>query len=422
MLKNQKVKNWTATLEPNTFQESPNKPKADSFWAERGYETPDSSTARSSSAMTDSSAPRSQSRQTSRRGAKSDRTEKGVETITAKDNKRFSSALLEHNINIKSEHDAYEHEATKILSKKLPKDVGFAVNETLATLQTRWQKDMSKCMSSNEALFQRTIMMEILERHELDEKLDYICETSWRTERRIPGRDISRKLSQPKPDLAVGFSTTSLLPEGATLASISRLGSLQSHVCAEGTGEGEVDRAFHFFSMEVKGKHGQLGNSEARLQNLNTAAQGLYNLYVVMKEAGMESEFYNKVRFFSVVATTSGFEVRVHRAVKLMSDDYIRPDCGIRFAFDEIHQTGSGYEKKTATTIVFNILLHYGVKTLHPLLQKAMKLVLKKHPGMAFLSRESPERSKRGRDDGLSESFESHPSQRRRMAELAVAG
>jgi len=61
---------------------------------------------------------------------------------------------------------------------------------------------------------------------------------------------------------------------------------------------GQKDRAFHCFSVEVKGKLGQIGNTEAEFQNLNTASQALHNMYLLMKEAAEEEFFCPCTGFF----------------------------------------------------------------------------------------------------------------------------
>ena len=139
-------------------------------------------------------------------------------------------------------------------------------------------------------------------------------------------------------------------------------------------------RAFHFFSMEVKGWQADLGNQVAFYQNLNTASQALHNLYVFMKEAGDEKNFFEKVRFYSAVATTAGFAVRVHRAFELgMNKGRIHPDYPLAFAYDEIFNThGGDYKKDEVLNVVKNIFFEYGVNTLLPILEKAVNSVLAK--------------------------------------------
>ena len=414
---------------------------ADGFWKKRGYDRPDTSTASMSSSIDDNQATQSDSKGAStNRKSKSQKTDKpAVATVTANE-KKFSAVLMEHNININAEETPDEKlvDLTKMALRNYSRGRSAHGDDLASSPETRWRRDMSKCKLSNEAMFQRTIMMEIIERDELNEKLDFMCEAQWYADR-MPRRNDLTKLAQPKPDLAVAFKTISLLPVNCTLPSLMRLGKTRSHIFAEGLNRGEVDRAFHFFSMEVKGKRGHIGNTEAEFQNLNTAAQALHNVYVVMKEAELEQLFFDEVRFFSIVATAACFELRVHRPMRLDPDDYIDAKYGVRFSFDEILTVGSDYTKAMASTVVYNILFYYGVVKLYPILRTALEAVLKKHRGVAAgggaaaaaatgggrgerggmraAQQVSPPTSKRAGDNDLVQSF---GSQRRRLGNLAV--
>jgi hypothetical protein len=68
-------------------------------------------------------------------------------------------------------------------------------------------------------------------------------------------------------------------------------------MCAELAKDANDGRAFHFFSMEVKGAQGDLANRVAYCQNFNTASQALHDMYLFMKKADKEDEFFSKARF-----------------------------------------------------------------------------------------------------------------------------
>ena len=283
----------------------------------------------------------------------------------------FVSVLMLHNINTKKEEKP-DSKLVEIL-ELLDRDREYLPDEGH---ERRWQHDMSKSAGSHEAIFQRTIMMEIIERHELNEKLDFMCEIPWGSSR-MPRRDQGIQLSQPKPDLTIAFKTTSLLPEDCALTDLMGLGSLVSHLFPEGTSDGGIERTFHFLFIEVKGKNGKVGNVPARNQNLNTAAQALHNIFIVMKKAELEETFFREVRVFSIVATTACFELRVHRPIRLIhGHQYIKDDYPVRFGYDEILDIGSSYTKAMASRTVYNILYHYGVMKLHPIMKKALRIVL----------------------------------------------
>ncbi len=75
--------------------------------------------------------------------------------------------------------------------------------------QRRWKIDLLKCQKSNVATFRRTIMMNLISRHDLETSLDYACEQPWdcpSAPRRNPlALD---QLPAIQPDLVVGFKTT----------------------------------------------------------------------------------------------------------------------------------------------------------------------------------------------------------------------
>lgn len=367
-------------------------------------------------------------------------TEKNVTTVNAKSTK-FSAILLEHNINFVPGpvDDERLEEWKKLVWRNLPHGQNQEGND-VGGPEIRWQRDMSKCKVSNEAIFQRTIMMDIIERDELGDKLDYMCEVQWVADR-MPRRNKAVKLAQPKPDLAVAFKTASILPAGLDLTEIMSLGKLTGNIFTEGMKKGEIDRSFYFLSIEVKGKGGHIGNNEAEYQNLNTAAQALHNIYLVMRKAKQEEIFFNEVRFFSIVATAATFELRVHRPTRLRETAYIEPEYGAKYSFDEVLTIGADYTKAMASTIVYNILFHYGVAKLFPILRRALDTVLKQNFGTLaeapatsqrgknrrvrtetrVAQQLSPGRSKRSGEDDLGESFGSHASrQRRRLGDLLV--
>ena len=240
-----------------------------------------------------------------------------------------------------------------------------------------WQADMSRCIRSNEAIFQRTIMMTILNRHELNDKLDYVCEEQW-IAIQMPPDDPLLKLSMPKPDLAVAFKTESLIGHQRNLR---RLGpGLQSHMCPEGFSPHQTERAFHFFSMEAKGKNSEIGNMPAEAQNLNAAAQALYHISKIFMETDQLETFFKEVRFFSAVATTASFEVRIHRPIPL-DPAVIVDNYPIGFAFDKVKEFTRPYTRSEVLSIVHNILIKYGIEKLHPILLGTVKKLLEPKTG-----------------------------------------
>ncbi|KAK5215255.1 hypothetical protein LTR47_012028 [Exophiala xenobiotica] len=152
---------------------------------------------------------------------------KGQPRLQAKDSK-FDDALQDRNIDTERTADP------KLTSLKtiILKDWHLKKPSSTTSDELNWQKDLQKCKGSNEATFRRTIMMDIIHRHEVNDKLDYICEAVW-TSRRMPARTPTIQISQPKPDLAVAFNFSTIIP-GGSLRNLSQLGELKGHVCPEG--------------------------------------------------------------------------------------------------------------------------------------------------------------------------------------------
>ncbi len=286
---------------------------------------------------------------------------------------RYYPTLEEHNIAISPCTDPIIHD----LSELILADCSNQWKEG-KSIEERWKFDKSRCARSNEAKFQRTVMMDILDRHKLNENTDYDCEAPWHS-RRFPCRDCSAeqcRISMPTPDLAVGFRSNSLLMDDEVSVAWTRLKSLEGHIFPEGTTLHQKDRAFHFFSMEVKGKRGTLDNKTAQAQNLNTASQALYNIYRCMKEANELNLFFEEIRVFSAVATVEGFWLRVHRAIKVNERQHNNKDYPIGFEFDEVIELGKSYTRKRVSGIVANVLLKYGVEKLHPIMKRIVKILL----------------------------------------------
>ena len=129
------------------------------------------------------------------------------------------------------------------------------------TYEKLWELDQDKCMNgSNEALFQRTLMMSFIARHCLIYRgsagrsfdLGFSVEEVW-TCPPMPSLDygLSNKfLTQPKPDLAVYFCRENLISNGLWL---NMPNATQRLACYERLDEIGRKRAFHFFTLEGKG-------------------------------------------------------------------------------------------------------------------------------------------------------------------------
>ncbi len=304
--------------------------------------------------------------------------------------KTFTSTLLDHNISNLSERDPKIDYYEQLILEDTSNTLG-----TLATLEVEiqreinrredalWKIDMSRCARSNEARFQRTVMMTILNRQELDGKLDYNCEAQWISGRfpcPEPCAEKACQITNPKPDLAVAFLSRSLLPTNGIMPDFERLKIWQSDMFPEGPQEFNNERAFYFFSMEAKGKRGQIDNQAAHFQNLSTASRALFNIYHCMKRVNELETFFDKVRVFFAVATVEGLSLRIHRPIRLESEQCNNEEYPIGFQFDILEHLRGAYSRAQATAIVYNVLYQYGVMKLHPILKDTVQKLLKLHP------------------------------------------
>lgn len=269
--------------------------------------------------------------------------------------------------------------------------------------ERKWAVDFAKCERSDIIVFQRTIMMDLFNRHDLPDSLDYTCACEW-TCNRMPRkmRPGAVEVVMPKPALAIAFKTSSFI----NVFQIRDLEDFRSNMCPENINLGKEHRAFHFFSIEAEDSIEVATN-----QNFNTASQALHNIYRFMAKAGQLDMFYEKVRFFSVVATTAEFRLRVHRATKL-SKGRILPDYPLGFHFDEIHITTGWYSKGEVSQIVHNILVNHGIEILKPVLQESADNVLTK-----LENERIPNRKRRAED-----TMEFFGSQRARVRGLDLEG
>ena len=253
--------------------------------------------------------------------------------------------------------------------------------------------DQDKCTEgSKEALFQRTIMMSLIARHRLiyeqeatkSRYLDFSVEEEW-TCPPMPTREYwmdGRFLTQPKPDLAVSFYRENLIADRLWY---DMPAATQRLACYEGLSETGAARAFCFFAIEARKATVSSDDTTGKRQSLNNASQALHNMFEFFRDAGKQHEekFFTKVRFFSVVASTEGLTIRIHRATReglrlglTMSE---RNDYPLRFEHREFARIDrDNFDRGAVLEIFRKILVGYGVKKLHPLLLEATKAIMEK--------------------------------------------
>lgn len=247
---------------------------------------------------------------------------------TGPENKMFPLGLTHRNVfTIESvARDPYVDRITSFT----PKDTIHETEGETDSYERLWAQDQAQCREgSNEAFFQRTLMMSLVARHCLIYKqdvtkprvLDFSVEEVWSCPP-MPTRAYQmghKFLTQPKPDLAVCFCRQNLIP-GHLWNNMPI--STQRLACFENTSETGASKVFHFFTIEAKKAMISADDTVGKRQSLNNASQALHNMFEFFRDAGpqYEESFYAKVRFFSVVASTEGLTIRIHRATQEPAD------------------------------------------------------------------------------------------------------
>lgn len=251
-----------------------------------------------------------------------------------------------------------------------------------------WEKDMQKCSQGSEALFQRTIMIAMIDRYRLfyrdsttlRRRYTFSTEKLW-TCPPMPSRCKDRRTplhTQPKPDLCISFRLQELIP---TEWQRSMQGATIDLACFEGTNiTKDLQSAFAFLTVEAKNAYKFSDDPKARYQNLNCASLALHNMYEFLRDAGQEDVFYAKARFFSAVATSKGIAIRVHRAVATDSGRIV-DDYPLSFEFNEFWSAeGEDLNRQNVVDIIERIVHGYGA-TLFKLLRTAAEKIAHKFDG-----------------------------------------
>lgn len=271
-----------------------------------------------------------------------------------------------------------------------------------------WALDQAKInQGSNEALFQRKLMMDLIARHlfiynrqnAMHRCLDFSVEELW-TCPPMPTRSYNQGasfLSQPKPDLAVCFRREATIPN-RLWNSLPK--ATKKLACYENIKLIGNDRIFHFLTIEAKKEKTSADDDVGRLQSLNNASQALHNMFEFFRDAGHEEIFFAKVRFFSAVASTEGVWVRIHRATREPEDGseegFIMPkrkDYPLRFEFQNFaHITKAAFDRATVLEIFEKILIGYGVGIFRDLIHNAAQAIVERLEDQpeAYMARGDP--------------------------------
>lgn len=265
-----------------------------------------------------------------------------------------------------------------------------------------WKSDKAKCRSDlSEALYQRTLMINLIARHCLiyqfdsskQQIFDFSVEEPWgclpmpsRLLWAIPkGQKSQAKfLTQPKPDLAVCFKREAVILDRMWMTLPEPTRGL---ACFENS-SANASKIFHFLAVQAKKAMLDLDSPQALHQCLNNASQALHNMFEFFRDAGPEHEqiFYDKVRFFSVVANRKGIIVRIHRAIRKPDDaspwELVmpdRPDYRLEFEFREFQRISDAdeFSRKKVLEVMKKILKYAADDLLKMINAAASQLVQK---------------------------------------------
>ncbi len=325
-----------------------------------------------------------------------------ADSVTTKDvarigpySEKFPAGLRFRNVALDENKDVPDMQADQI--RTLPAGESFQETVWEKELQDRfWASDHAKCnRGSNEALFQRTVMMHLISRHSLiydrgathQSLFDFSVEEPW-TCPPMPTRAYLERikfLTQPKPDLAVCFRRHAVIPDNLWMTMPAATKGL---ACYENTNIFVETRIFHFFTIEAKKGNTDPDDDVGKFQSLNNASQALHNSFQFCKDAGgaYEDEFFTKARFFSVVASTKGLIIRIHRATRLNTAEFgkglimeVTPGYPLKFEFQEYKKIEKGdFNRKVVSDIFQRILVGYEANELYLLLQNAAKALMER--------------------------------------------
>ncbi|KAJ2993907.1 hypothetical protein NUW58_g1186 [Xylaria curta] len=240
-----------------------------------------------------------------------------------------------------------------------------------------FNKDLELCKhSANEAVFQRTIMMSILNYHQISDKFDFTCKGQWSLHDNyyaLPSTE-ENSISTPKPDIAIFFRFDSLVGRGASWKSTP----IPDHLKPCMNPDGSIQRCFPFIFIEAKKGFHDL--TPALMANMHSASQALFNIYAWMSEARHQDKFFSDVRLFSIAINAKEFALRVHRARVAEEGE------GLEFCYDDICG-GHAYKRDDVCNLIRNILVGYAETTLLDVLKSSVLAVLQNQRQIQALKR-----------------------------------
>jgi hypothetical protein len=243
-----------------------------------------------------------------------------------------------------------------------------------AITNQQFDGDLEHCKyPSNEAVFQRTVMMSIIDRCHLKDVFDFNCEGHWSLQGTCPLPSTNGPgdiITGPKPDLAIFFRFGSLVGMDPVSGSVAIPDALKSCI----NPDNHTLRCFPFIFIEAK--KGFETIEPAALANVHSASQALFNIYAWMNKARHDEVFFQDVRLFSIAINAEKVIVRVHRAKPVNNGD----DTGLIFTYDDLYPKSKfHYTRDEVCTLIHNILIEYAETKLLGILKRTVETVLKEY-------------------------------------------
>ena len=285
-------------------------------------------------------------------------------------------------------------------------DVKEVLNETCELFGFRtkseqqelnFQSNLQHCRQpyANGAMSRYTILMEILEVDLLPSMFVFSCRQRWKSRGALPPvipdegfKPSSPMPSGPRPDTAVFFNTWTIMSQGMPFPS-----DLDRYLWPLGWG----NRCLPFLTIECQKNSKTL--DWARIKNFHATNQALYNIHILMKEAGKLDAFFNKIRVFSIAMNAETFEVRVHRGI--LSDE----ETSLKYAYWDVGVLKGLYKLQDAVRLKFKIF-NYAPTALQPVLTDTVRTIIERYLAFHAHDRKSePDNESDNESDSQSEGW-----------------
>ncbi|KAB8356641.1 hypothetical protein FH972_024218 [Carpinus fangiana] len=246
-------------------------------------------------------------------------------------------------------HESFERFQER-LSEILPECASYAITENDFH---RNRARLSHCIPGS--LARNSILLTLVDQRQLENSV-FTAEMDCRWANQ--GQYTLLDLPRPQPHLAVSFRSDYIfdrfhlgIPDRISAPYVSCIHP-----------DLVMSRCFPFFFMQV-GK-GEAGLHQANLKTMAAASQALFNIYTWTK-AAKDTSLFKDVRVFTLSQNGDMFNLRVHRASIVNSQD-------LRFEFDEINsETHHHYTQQNLGTAIRTILNEYASSKLSKILMTA---------------------------------------------------